>query len=279
MMPHTLTTLAIAATLPPLSLTAAATLRILPLGASVTYGVGSPTGNSYRKPLLDILTASNHTVHYVGRSRNGNFSNNQVEATSGFVFSQIATAAREATPLFLPNVILIEAGTNDCNRGALLPDLGRQMKGLVQELWGLSPGVTVVVATLGVNKVEAQDVCRMDVNRQYKSLVEGLAGEGGRVVLADMRSAEGFTVEDLADTRHPNDGGYAKMAVVWSRGVEEALGKGMVGVPVGFGGSVVMAVGGMSVGGMSVGGRAALGVVEMWTMLCVGVLCSVMLLV
>ncbi|KAK0620583.1 GDSL-like Lipase/Acylhydrolase [Immersiella caudata] len=247
MIAQTLVTLALAT--PSL---AAAALRIFPLGASVTYGVGSPAGNSYRKPLLDILASANHTVTYVGRSRNGNFPNNQVEATSGFVLSQIAAAARIATPMFLPNLILIEAGTNDCNSGALVTDAGTNMTVLIEDLWGLSPGVTIVVAALGVNKVEAQDVCRVDVNAQYRGMVERLAGNGGRVVLADMRSAEGFTVEDLADTRHPNDRGYAKMAVVWNRGIGEALGKGMVGMPVGDGNSLdggeemVLAVGALN---------------------------------
>src|SRR5687768_16211847 len=99
-------------------------LRILTLGASVTFGVGSTTGNSYRKSLRDFLTQARHTVNFVGRRRNGEFTDNQVEATSGFVISQISEAARIATPMFLPNLVLIEAGTNNCNSGSNVPTAG-----------------------------------------------------------------------------------------------------------------------------------------------------------
>lgn len=71
-------------------------LRIMALGASVTFGVGSTTGDSYRKDLEDLLVANNNTVRYVGTKRNGNFTDNAVEATSGFVISQIAAAANTA---------------------------------------------------------------------------------------------------------------------------------------------------------------------------------------
>ena len=69
------------------------------LGASVTFGVGSTTGVSYRKDLLDLLVANKNTVEYVGLQKNGNFSNNAVEATSGFVISQIAASANTAVRL------------------------------------------------------------------------------------------------------------------------------------------------------------------------------------
>jgi hypothetical protein len=73
--------------------------RIMALGASVTFGVGSTTGDSYRKDLEDLLKANGDTVGYVGTKRNGNFSDNAVEATSGFVISQIAAAANVAVSL------------------------------------------------------------------------------------------------------------------------------------------------------------------------------------
>jgi len=198
----------------------------------VTFGVGSTTGNSYRKSLHDTLTAAGHLVNFVGRKHNGNFADNDVEATSGFVLSQIAEAARAAAPQFLPNLVLIEAGTNNCNSGRSVSDAGANLTSLVDDLFRLSPGVTVVVATLLANKDAAQDGCRVDVNRQYANLAVGFAAQGKRLVLVDMRSADGPTTADLADSRHPNDRGYAKMAAVWNQGIVMALSKGFVGQPV-----------------------------------------------
>lgn len=76
-------------------------LRIMALGASVTFGQGSTTGNSYRKDLEDLLVANNNTVHFVGTKKNGNFSDNAVEATGGFVIEQIAAAANKAVSIHL----------------------------------------------------------------------------------------------------------------------------------------------------------------------------------
>lgn len=73
--------------------------RIMALGASVTFGVGSTTGDSYRKDLEDLLVANGNTVEYVGQMNNGNFSDNAVEATPGFVISQIAASADVAVSL------------------------------------------------------------------------------------------------------------------------------------------------------------------------------------
>jgi hypothetical protein len=70
--------------------------RIMSLGASVSFGIGSTTGDSYRKDLQDLLVANSNTIEYVGTENNGNFSDNAVEATPGFVISQIAAAANAA---------------------------------------------------------------------------------------------------------------------------------------------------------------------------------------
>ncbi|KAK4169630.1 SGNH hydrolase-type esterase domain-containing protein [Cladorrhinum sp. PSN259] len=207
-------------------------LRIMPLGASVTYGVGSSTGNSYRQNLLDLLLQDGHQVNFVGRRQNGNFSNNHVEATSGYVISQIATAAREAAPLFLPNIVLVDAGTNNCNNGGAVPDAGKNVTSMIRDILSLSPGCTVVLATLLENKIAEQDACRVDVNRQYRELVSEFEKENAKVLLVDMRSQEGPTTQDLYDTRHPNDVGYRKMAVVWKGGVDEALQRGLISAPV-----------------------------------------------
>lgn len=197
----------------------------------MTFGVGSTTGNSYRKDLRDTLTAAGHQVNFVGRNRNGDFADNEVEATSGFVISQISASARTAAPMFLPNLVLIEAGTNNCNGGSLVKDAGANVTSLLEDLFKLSPDVTIVMATLMANKVAAQDACRMDVNKQYQEVVSRLQGQGKKIVLVDMRSPDAPTTADLADSRHPNDRGYEKMAKVWNKGIETAVSKGFVGQP------------------------------------------------
>lgn len=68
-------------------------LRIMALGASVTFGIGSTTGDSYRKDLRDLLVGNGSRVEFVGSMKHGNFADDAVEATPGFVISQIAASA------------------------------------------------------------------------------------------------------------------------------------------------------------------------------------------
>lgn len=206
-------------------------LRIMSLGASVTFGTGSSTGNSYRKDLRDMLAAAGHEVNFVGTAENGNFTDRQVEATPGFVISQIAASAQAATASLLPNLVLMDAGTNNCNKGGTVPDAGANVTAMINGVFAQSPGATVVLTTILVNKVAAQDACRVDVNQQYAALAADMAAQGAKLVLVDMRSADGPTTADLADSRHPNDVGYQKMASVWFPGIQEAITKGFITAP------------------------------------------------
>ena len=51
-------------------------LRVLPLGASITWGKNSATGNGYRKPLRDQLTSGRWEVDMVGSRHNGDMKDN-----------------------------------------------------------------------------------------------------------------------------------------------------------------------------------------------------------
>ncbi|KAJ9151472.1 Carbohydrate esterase family 3 protein [Coniochaeta hoffmannii] len=201
----------------------------MPLGASVTYGVGSSTGSSYRRDLRDLLvSAANQTVDMVGTRKHGDFADNDVEATSGFAISQIAEAAATAVPRLLPNLVLVDAGTNNCNGGGTVPDAGANVTAMIEEMFLQSPGVTVVLATILGNAVAAQDACRVDINAQYVALVARLRAAGGKVLLVDLRGSEGPITNDLVDGRHPNDVGYRKMAGVWFEGIQQAISQGLV---------------------------------------------------
>lgn len=58
-------------------------LRILPLGASITWGTGSTTGNGYRKPLYDELKKNGFEVEMVGSKEHGNMKDNVCTAQMG----------------------------------------------------------------------------------------------------------------------------------------------------------------------------------------------------
>ncbi|EFQ35522.1 GDSL-like Lipase/Acylhydrolase [Colletotrichum graminicola M1.001] len=206
-------------------------LRIMSLGASVSFGIGSTTGDSYRKDLQDLLVAQGMNVTYVGTKANGDFTDNAVEATPGFKIDQIAAAADEAVPLLQPNLVLVDAGTNNCNKGGIIPDAGANVTAMINNIFAQSPGSTVILTSILANKIAAQDACRVNINAQYADVATQFQQSGAKFALVDMRSPAAPGLNDLNDTRHPNDGGYVKMANVWATGIQEVISQGFITAP------------------------------------------------
>ena len=68
----------------PASAASPASLRLMPLGDSITWGVGSSTGNSYRSALWNELASEGHALDFVGSQRNGTMSDPDNEGHSGW---------------------------------------------------------------------------------------------------------------------------------------------------------------------------------------------------
>lgn len=233
------------------------TLRIMPLGASITYGWLSTDGNGYREHLLTRLldeglsSTTATAVSYVGSRHHGIMTQNEVEGWPGLRIDQILPKARTSVPRYLPNVILLNAGTNDCVQDfdvdsttrashaepQLTSDasdnVGSRLRAVVGGLLGWSPNVTVVVSTL-VNNMNAATQARVDdANGQFRDVTRDMQAAGMRVVLADMSAAAGGPNRTtMTDVTHPNDDGYALMANRWYAALVEANEKGFIVQPV-----------------------------------------------
>ncbi|KAM0322007.1 hypothetical protein ACHAQA_009749 [Verticillium albo-atrum] len=206
-------------------------LRIMPLGASITYGEGSSTGNGYRQYLRDLLNADGNPVDYVGSRQGGDMADGDVEGWPGYRISQVTEKARESLPDTLPNVVLINAGTNDCIQNSEPETAGERMLEMLKLIWEESPRVSIALSTLLVNKVASVDECVQGVNEQFRTLVEEQQAISKKVVLVDFYSPEGPTVDDLVDDIHPGDEGFEKMAKLWFEGIKDAASRGWVEEP------------------------------------------------
>lgn len=190
-------------------------LSLMPLGGSVTYGVGSSHGNGYRQFLRDLLLADGFQVCFVGSRRSGSMSNNDNEGWRGYRLDQIDQRARRSVPTLLPNVFTINAGSNDCIQDYQLGHFVQRMDDMLEHLWQTVPTSTVILSTLLVNADREVNSRVSLVNDHIRDLVSTKAGEHKNIALADMRTAEGPQLRDLVDGTHPNDEGYKKMAVIW----------------------------------------------------------------
>ncbi|KAB8075295.1 SGNH hydrolase-type esterase domain-containing protein [Aspergillus leporis] len=209
-------------------------LSILPLGASITWGVNSASGNGYRGPLRDQLTSAGWQVDMVGSKKHGNMTDSDVEAHSGDTIDQVKKAAQNSLS-YRPNVVLINAGTNDCRLNLNITHTGDRMRSLIDSILEAEDtrSTTIVLSTLIPSQVKNTAANRPSVNRQFRELVDSMQQEGVHIVLADMDPEtdgdgdrlsypEDYTTNGVADDTHPNDNGYSKMANVWYKAILDA---------------------------------------------------------
>lgn len=199
----------------------------MPVGGSVTHGVGSSDQSGYRKTLLQLLCDMGFNARMVGSRRTGAFDNNQHEGWRGFRIEQIETRARPSAEKLRPHIFTVNAGSNDCLQDFRLLEASDRLGGLLESLWLASPGSTAIVSSLLVNRDEAVDMRVTAFNREVEAMVAKKAAAGGRIVFVNMHADSGPTLDDLGeDGTHPNDAGYNKMARIWIQGIREALDRG-----------------------------------------------------
>ncbi|KAI0870242.1 carbohydrate esterase family 3 protein [Hypoxylon argillaceum] len=197
-------------------------LRILPLGASITYGYTSNDGNGYRKFLRDMIVDYGNPVNMVGSRRNGTMEDNDVEGWPGDIIDQVHAKAKVALPKYKPNLVLINAGTNDCSGNVDLANAGKRMSSMLDDVYTGSPRATVILSTLLVRSNASNQTCVLNVNSQFKTVAAAQRAKGRRLVLVDMQPPAGPTTAQLVDGTHPTEAGYAKMATIWFNGIKAA---------------------------------------------------------
>jgi lysophospholipase L1-like esterase len=121
-------------------------LRVMPLGDSITWGVGSSTGNGYRAPLWNRLAADGHPLDFVGTGRAGSMSDPDNEGHSGYRIDQIAALADASLTRYRPNVVTLHIGTNDLNGSYQPSTAADRLRSLVNQVTAAAPDATVLVA-------------------------------------------------------------------------------------------------------------------------------------
>ncbi|MGW6908244.1 GDSL-type esterase/lipase family protein [Streptomyces sp. NPDC054940] len=194
-------------------------LRVMPLGDSITWGVGSSTGNGYRGPLWDKLAADGHPLDFVGTLRGGSMSDPDNEGHSGYKIHQIAALTDASLTHYRPNVVTLHIGTNDLNESYQVSTSTARLRSLVDQITAAAPDATVLVASLVVSTSGSEEQYRAAYNQAIPQIVNDAQAAGKHVAHVDMSS---LTTADLADTLHPDDSGYQKMAAAFHRGIQAA---------------------------------------------------------
>ncbi|KAI1764459.1 hypothetical protein GGR53DRAFT_493744 [Hypoxylon sp. FL1150] len=186
------------------------------LGASIVKGETSPGYLGFRKPMRDELVGLGYAVNMVGSVRLGDFTDNDVEAYGGKKIKEMQEYATKIVPQTLPNVFVINLGTNNLLQNKDVDKVGEQME---------------------TNKVGDLEATVLDMNQQYRDIMKNLEADGKPVVLAEMHPSEGGTdtptVNEIGpDGSHPTVKGYEMMASIFVKAIQSAGSKGFLQQPV-----------------------------------------------
>ncbi|KFY03672.1 hypothetical protein V490_00106 [Pseudogymnoascus sp. VKM F-3557] len=188
-------------------------LRVLCLGASIMGGQLSRGKNGMRYALRSALAAHGNKVDMIGSVSLGTMDDNKVEAWPGYRIEQVAKKA-DLSLSKLPNVVAILAGTNDAGQGFDTPNMANRMATLIDHIFAVATGTTIIVGALPPMYEPADDIVRQ-YNRDLADLVSKRSAAGQKIFLADMHS-QWWSLADLTkDKVHPTDAGYLKMARVF----------------------------------------------------------------
>ncbi|KAF6746683.1 lipolytic enzyme [Ephemerocybe angulata] len=220
----------------PTASTQAAPIIVLPLGDSITWGIGSSDGNSYRKELKEELLKDSVTIDYIGTLKNGNMEDNDNQGHSGATIIQISGYAETALKqqpevgqvfnsytdrCWVNNIALhckvvtLMAGTNDIGQNQDLANAPTRLTTLVDKILTASPNATVLVASANVDSY----------NARLEAAIKAKISAGQHVVWVSMSA---LTNSDLSDGIHPGAGGYIKMGAAWHAGWVSAKAKGWI---------------------------------------------------
>lgn len=212
---------------------------IMPLGDSITFGLGAqtPVANQggYRVELFRRALADDHDITFAGRVANGpNTVDGQAfprghEGYSGSTINdggnQLANRVAPAIEAADPNIILLMIGTNDVFGQLNNPpgDLGN----LLDQITNAAPDALVVVAQIVPTQQAAANTRVQAYNATIPGLVQERVAAGKHLALVDMFTPfvnnPGGGNALLADVVHPNDAGYVIMAQTWYAAIEPFL--------------------------------------------------------
>ena len=205
--------------------------KVLPLGDSITWGVGDEGNGGYRGPLFAQAVAAQKKLTFNGSLSNGPSTVSgqafpkRNEGHSGWTISMpnantggkgisglIPSPAFSSGSGGTPDIILMMIGTNDTGSftGA---QIATQLSSLLDQIIAAAPNSLLVVAK--ITPISYASAVVKAYNDAIPGLVQTRATAGKHILLADMNTGFDSATMFSSDNLHPNSAGYKFMASRW----------------------------------------------------------------
>jgi GDSL-like Lipase/Acylhydrolase family/FG-GAP-like repeat len=209
----------IAATLP--------SLRILPLGDSITKGSLSTDGNGYRNYLETKLrnfdSDSLTEVDMIGTLRDGSMTDNDHEGHTGEFVEDIVTYWQKPF-IAEPNVVLVHVGTNNMDLNQNVAEAPGLYSTMLDEMHKKLPHVMIIVCKVIHSKSADLNARAAIFNTKLEDIVQKRRVAGWPIAIIEMDLVD----SDINDSKHPTDLGYAKLANGWYQAIVAAYETGLI---------------------------------------------------
>lgn len=218
----------------------AQTIRVMPLGNSITFDENSLDGSnprpdgdriSYRYRLYQLMHDAGYDVDYVGSENSGNhyFFNPELDDNAGFPGIETwqlanlintgynaVTGGYECSGPYLnyypADIILLHIGTN------ALIESAYQVEDLLDNIRTYAPNAFILVARIINRRTYHSATTRFNNNVELMVMGRG----DPRITMVNMETGAGINYStDMIDNLHPNQIGYDKMGYKWFDAIQE----------------------------------------------------------
>lgn len=210
--------------------------EILPLGDSLTVGVGSNNLFSYRGTLQALIGVGR--CSFVGPHTDPNSDPTLDVDHAGVSGETIAEVeARTGTALgylnspYSKSIVLWLAGANDANDTPEvdLNDSADSFESTIEAIYAVSPNIYIFVGTGTPNRDGSDDARVTTLNGLIATKITDLqtAHPGIRIYTVGINAAfkanAGWASAYMSDNTHPNEAGYTVMARTWAASLEKEV--------------------------------------------------------
>jgi lysophospholipase L1-like esterase len=187
------------------------TIKIMPLGDSITYGDGVVEYGGYRNLLGALLESDGYLFDFVGSQKSGEgLADPDNEGHPGWRIPNLreAIASEGWLETYQPDIILLHIGSNDLRYGNSAYAPGN-LSALLDDILARLPGTYIIVAQI-IRTRWGSDAKHRFYNDAIPDIV---ASKGAQVSMVDMREVP--SKNDFTTLYHPSPVGYDKMAHAW----------------------------------------------------------------